>query len=52
MTEATLKDFCKDGNTLNQKAYNAIQADLEGKAKEDGTTTPVTYYTKIKYTWG
>lgn len=44
MTEATMKDFCMDGGTLNTKAYNAISADLE-------TGTPK-YWTTIKYRWG
>ena len=44
MTEATLKDFCMDGGTLNTKAYNAISSDLE-------TGTPK-YWTKITYKWG
>jgi len=52
MTDDTLRAFCTDGATLNQKAFNAISADLEGKVQEGGTTTPVTYYSKIIYKWG
>lgn len=53
MTEATMKDFCKDGGTINMKAYNAIKGDLQGITPPGGgSATPVTYYTKIKYTWG
>ena len=52
MTDATMKDFCTDKGVLNQKAYDAIKNDLEGKPKEGGGNEPVTYYTKIKYTWG
>ena len=52
MTETTLKEFCKDGNVLNQKAFDAIKNDLDGKAKPEGGNEPVNYYTEIKYTWG
>ena len=53
MNEATMKDFCKDGGVLNQKAYDAIKADLQGVTPPGGgTATPITYYSKIKYVWG
>lgn len=53
MTEDTMQAFCMDGTVLNTKAYNAIKDDLQGITPPGGgTATPVTYYTKIKYTWG
>ena len=53
MNEATMKDFCKDGGVLNQKAYDAIKADLQGVTPPGGgAATPITYYSKIKYVWG
>lgn len=45
MTEDTMRDFCMDGATLNTKAFNAIQADLESDASPK-------YWTRIKYKWG
>ena len=51
--EDTMQAFCMDGTVLNTKAYNAIKDDLQGITPPGGgTATPVTYYTKIKYTWG
>ena len=48
MTEETLKAFCMDGTTLNQKAFDAIKDDLE----ENTSTSPAKYWTTIKYKWG
>lgn len=49
MTVATMTEFCKDPQgVLNQKALDAISADLEGTS---GHPT-VTYYSKIQYVWG
>ena len=53
MNSATMRDFCMDNGVLNQKAYNAISADLQGVTPPGGgAATPVTYYSRIKYVWG